>query len=223
MMLSAAELETLVREERPSIDEEFAAMLDERAARGFPRAKGRSPFAGLVDRMRTVPPRRILVPAGAVATLLVVVAVSITTLGGIRGSGSSSSGTATTRSEQAPPSPTPTTSAPANATRARGAAPTVGQLKLENAPAASAPAARKVAQNAQLTLSTNPDQVRNVADQVTQVARRYHGLVISSRITSGKGRPAPPVPLPETQTFPVGPSLGADFQLRIPASKLEPA
>src|SRR5262245_946626 len=105
MRLSDAELETLVREERPSIDEEFAAMLDERAASGFPRAKGRSPFAGLVDRMRTVPPRRILAPAGAVATLLVVVGVSISTLGG--GGNGSPSGSVTTAPQVGTARPAP--------------------------------------------------------------------------------------------------------------------
>ncbi len=56
---------------------------------------------------------------------------------------------------------------------------------------------------------------------MTDVVRRYHGLVISSQITSGKGGPPQPIPLEES--FPVSPSLGAEFQLRIPAAKLEPA
>src|SRR5437660_12931842 len=92
MRLTDAELSAALFEERPSIDEEFAAMLDERAAKGFPRRRGSNPLADLVDRLRAIPPQRILAPAGAVATLLVVVAVSVTALGGLGGgSGSSSS------------------------------------------------------------------------------------------------------------------------------------
>src|SRR3954469_17013057 len=92
MRPSDSELATLIRDERPSIDEEFAAMLDERAAKGFGRQDRTAPFTALVDRLRALPPRRILAPAGAVATLLVVVGVSITALGGLGGgSGSSSS------------------------------------------------------------------------------------------------------------------------------------
>src|SRR3954447_11944012 len=95
MRPSDSELATLIRDERPSIDEEFAAMLDERAAKGFEKEDRPTPLAALVDRLRAVPSRRILAPAGAVATLLVVVGVSITSLGGIHGSGSSSSAPAT--------------------------------------------------------------------------------------------------------------------------------
>jgi hypothetical protein len=82
-------------------------------------------------------------------------------------------------------------------------------------------AQRKVASTADLTLSTDPGKVRDVAGQVTEVVRRYNGLVISSQITSGKGGSPQPIPLQET--VPVNPSLGAEFQLRIPAAKLEPA
>src|SRR3954451_19145873 len=101
MRPSDSELATLIRDERPSIDEEFAAMLDERAAKGFGRQDRATPLAALIDRLRAVPPRRILAPAGAVATLLVVVGVSITALGGLGGGSGSSSSHITS----APPSP----------------------------------------------------------------------------------------------------------------------
>ena len=72
-----------------------------------------------------------------------------------------------------------------------------------------------------MTLSTDPDQVREVAGQVTDIVGRYRGLVISSQTTSGQGGPPQPIPLEEA--VPVNPSLGAEFQLRVPASKLEQA
>src|SRR6266516_1357772 len=68
-----AELAGTIRGERPEIDAEFAALLDERAAGGFPRPAaarlGRA--AGLRNRLRAVPPRRVLAMTGAAATLLV--------------------------------------------------------------------------------------------------------------------------------------------------------
>src|SRR5437764_14209799 len=66
-----AELAVSARDERPGIDAEFAALLDERAAAGFPRpAAARSGrTTALVDRLRAVPPRRLIAPAGAAATV----------------------------------------------------------------------------------------------------------------------------------------------------------
>src|SRR5262249_24942561 len=90
--------------------------------------------------------------------------------------------------------------------------------------AASLPAlnanTRKVAQSATLTLSTDPDKVRTIASSVTDIVARYHGLVISSSITSGKGSPPPtgPEPLP----FSTG-ARGAAFQRRTRAKKLNAA
>jgi hypothetical protein len=93
-----------------------------------------------------------------------------------------------------------------------------------DAPGVRAPAGRQVSQTANLTLSTDPDKVRTIAASVTQIVSRYRGLVISSSITSGKGSAPPsggPV-IPEPLPFSGG-ALGADFQLRIPASQLDNA
>jgi hypothetical protein len=237
MRLTEEELLDAVRDERPSIDDEFAAMLDERAARGFPRRRP-SRWSALADRVRAVPPRRLIAPAGAVATLLVVVGVSISALGGFGSeSGSTSSAPVATSSKASGsggggggnvgtalsgPKPAQAPTAPPT--------PDGAEFKLRGAgaqayPAIRAPvgtrAQRKVASTADLTLSTDPGKVRDVAGQVTEVVRRYNGLVISSEITSGKGGPPQPIPLQET--VPINPSLGAEFQLRIPAAKLEPA
>src|SRR5919197_5317670 len=69
-----AELARALREERIGAEPGFAAELDQRVAEGFPRPVR---LAGLRQRLTAVPPRRILAPAGAVATLLVVVVVAI--------------------------------------------------------------------------------------------------------------------------------------------------
>src|ERR671935_123885 len=58
----------------------------------------------------------------------------------------------------------------------------VGEPAVDDvAPEAKSLTTRKVASNAQLTLSTDPDKVRSVGDGVIQVTRRYHGLVINSQ------------------------------------------
>src|SRR5437899_5682711 len=133
MSLTDAELDGALRDERPSIDAEFAAMLDERAARGCPRESA-SPLDALVDRLRAVPPRRLIAPAGAVATLLVVVGVSISTLGGggRQGRASSLSAPATPAEQAVKPAATSGASAGGGT-----AAPAIGETRTLNAPAAT--------------------------------------------------------------------------------------
>jgi Domain of unknown function (DUF4349) len=230
-----AEMSALATEERPSIDAEFAALLDERAAAGFPRSAGALPRgAGVLERLRAIPPRRLIAPAAAAATLLVVVGVAITAIGGFSGGGGSSrSGLSNgPRGQSASPGPNRAAGPPAAAGKHRAAQPQFS-LSVPNAGALEDSGVRRpvpshqprrVSRSANLTLSTDPDRVRAVADGVTQVTRRWNGLVISSQITSGKGSPNPqPGPVPAPDVVPVNPSLGADFKLRIPASKLEPA
>ena len=92
------ELEREIRAERPEPDTEFARRLDEWAAAGFPRGGEHDPraerrrgagasgwIARLRDRLSAAPPRRLLAPAGALATLFVVGAVAITQSGEIDG------------------------------------------------------------------------------------------------------------------------------------------
>jgi Domain of unknown function (DUF4349) len=226
------ELEAAIRDKRPDIDAEFARMLDERAAAGFPRQATRAGrAAALAARLRTTPPRRLVAPALGAATALVIVDGAVVSLGG---TGGGSGGTASLSSAPERSLSRPAAKAGAGAGAAAGPARdrTFGNLGALGArtPAARSPRAqaalgtpqvRRVARNAQLALSTDPGKVRSVADGVVQVTRRYRGLVISSEITSGKGGGRPrPVPLAPAQ-LPYG--LGAEFQLRIPAAKLEAA
>ncbi|HEV2790048.1 MAG TPA: DUF4349 domain-containing protein [Solirubrobacterales bacterium] len=68
---------------RPTPRPEFAAELDERAAAGFPRrsrprdASPSSPFEDLLDRLRSLGPRRLLLPAAGFAVLAIAVATAV--------------------------------------------------------------------------------------------------------------------------------------------------
>lgn len=95
---------------RPAPRPAFAAELDEGAAAGFPRRSpaGRSPFADLVARLRAMPPRRALLPVGAVALTAIVVATTVvaTTDSGSIGTLSNNSAVETSASNSAgPPNP----------------------------------------------------------------------------------------------------------------------
>src|SRR6478735_1175391 len=63
-----AELRALRPKPRP----EFAAELDQRAAAGFPRRSRLPRFS--FERLRAIPRRRLLLPAGGVALAAIVVA-----------------------------------------------------------------------------------------------------------------------------------------------------
>jgi hypothetical protein len=233
-----ASLAVAIRDERPTVDEEFAALLDERAAAGFPRPKPdmRAPVAltNVRERLAAMRPRRLLTVAGAAASLLVVVGVSISVL-------NSGNGKSLSDVHRSLANPSITTSAPAETAAGGSASSGAGasasptgvpkdELKVspDSLPAfnsagsanAQFSADRKVAQKATLTLSTDPEKVRTIASSVTEIVNRYHGLVISSSITSGKGTtpPSGPEPLP----FSTG-ALGAEFQLRVPATNLDAA
>jgi hypothetical protein len=68
-----------LRELRPSPRPEFAAELDARRAAGFPpRGTGRrSPIQRIVARLTAIPPRRLLVPAGACALVVIAIATAV--------------------------------------------------------------------------------------------------------------------------------------------------
>jgi hypothetical protein len=73
---------------KPTPRPQFAAKLDERAAAGFPRrsredgAATGSQLAPLLDWLRSLRPRRILVPAGGLAVIAVAIATALVASGG---------------------------------------------------------------------------------------------------------------------------------------------
>src|SRR3954447_17044019 len=214
-----ASLAVAIRDEAPDIDAEFAAMLDERAAAGFPRtsvpagARGAARRAG--EYFGSLRMRKLVPVLGAMTSLVVVIAVGASVLNQSGGTGASSSSLSTVPAgSPASVDRSTATSGSAGGGSVAGdavrhapdaAAPpslsskdtySLGQLRakpgaLESGanPAASAPAGRHVAQKASLTLSTDPDKVRGIASEVTAIVASHHGLVISSQITSGTSKP----------------------------------
>jgi Domain of unknown function (DUF4349) len=248
-----AELARDARAEGPAPESDFAAKLDDWAAAGFPRdgrmsdgGEGeRGPaLGGLRERLGTVPPRRLLLPVGAAATVLVAAAVGISVSDQLGGSGKTapsvqgvpgtvaeSSGTggaggaANDRVQPPTTAGTPSAKAPEPGQ--------LGQLRFSGAqpatPYLNAPAThgvvpggpRKVAQTAELVLSTEPQNVRTVADQVVGVVDRYNGFVVRSNVTSGRA-PAP-TPVPENGRADRSQQGSGTFELRIPAQHLQAA
>lgn len=186
---SWAELTSLIAAERPDVDEEWAAELDRRKAAGFRRP-------GVRARLEGLRPMLIAGPAGALATLAIVAVVAISTLS--QGGGSDS--------QTLQPAPdTAVTSPPGNAfdqaPGAGGAASTeasgssaaaagdgyapssVYPLKRADKKIAPGTDNRKVDRNVQLTLTTNPEKVRDVSDQVIAITRSLNGIVASSQVS----------------------------------------
>jgi hypothetical protein len=210
MAIDDFELE--LQAERPQIDPDFARRLDDWAAAGFPRG-GLHSRGGLVeglgrlrDRLRATPPRRILLPVGAAAALVLVVAV------GIRGvdDGGSSDGEklstvegAASNQAVAPPTAGSETQAPSR------------ELNLDAGSGAAeggfAPAHRKQAQKVDLSLSTAPTDFRDAADGVLDVVAAHRGFVVSSSVSGGD---------PGVHGAQPG---RADFELKVPAHELPAA
>ena len=216
------ELARALREERVGAEPGFAARLDQTVADGFPRP-GR--LAGLRKRLAATPPRRILAPAGAAATLLVVVGVAISQSGEI---GGGSEGVSPQPAPQAPDQVTvgkgATGGAPA-AGEAQGGGradlntgtpqllgqATAGAVQHFGRSASDVPLAkRKIARRVDLALSASPDRFRDAADGVLDVVRDHRGFVVRSSVSGGD---------PDVMQ-----SLGhASFELRIPAGELPAA
>jgi hypothetical protein len=196
----------------------------------------------LRERVQATPPRRLLLPVGAAATLLVAAAVGISVsdqLSGPSQSGSSTQaapGTVAESSKAGSGSPGGDTSAGrpyGQATDRVRQAPEAGVLKgMLPAVRPAAPQViggspprgpRKVAQTADLVLSTEPQDVRNVADGVVGVVDRYGGYVVSSNVTSGKAPAPTPVPLDSSSKGGGSQQGSGTFELRIPAQHLQDA
>jgi hypothetical protein len=180
-----AELTALIADERPDPDDEWAAELDRAAAAGFSRRGSASPAGGLREKLSGIRPMRIAGPAGALATVIVVAVVAISTLGG--GGGNDS---ATSMQEA------PATVDSASSGDAGGGDSAVSEEALSDvAPAvrdyagkdggkiAPGTERRQVDRDVQMTLSTKPDEVRNVSDRVIAITRSLDGIVASSQVT----------------------------------------
>jgi hypothetical protein len=233
MRLTDEELARELRAERQEIDPAFAAELDEWAAAGFPHAKRPGwgtarqtlgdRLAGLRGRLAATPPRKILAPVGAAATLVVVVGIAVSQIGN---TGTPQTFTA---DDAGSGKPAPTASqaedsgdsagalkAPSNQTQgqleakaARESARSVGLSAGSGSGANSVRPgqARHVAQDVDMVLASEPEDVRDVADGVNGVVNQYRGFVVNSSVQSGDAEQNP----------------GARFRLRIPAANLQAA
>jgi hypothetical protein len=213
----AAELRALRPEPRP----EFTAELDERAAAGFPR-RSRLPRLSF-SRLRGVPRRRMLVPAGGVA----LVAIAITT--GVIASSSSQRGSESlsaveSRDAASAPRPEGTAESPSQEIerygRAVGEAETSGaasNLNFDGSGKYSAGATelrpfsrklhnRAVERSAELVLGAAPGDVGEDTSKVFEAVHAHDGIVMGSSSREGKAGEA-----------------GARFELLIPSAKLSDA
>ncbi|MEK6272313.1 MAG: DUF4349 domain-containing protein [Actinomycetota bacterium] len=209
-----AELARALREERVGAEPGFAARLDQRVADGFPRP-GR--LAGLRKRLTAAPPRRILAPAGAAATLLVVVGVAVSQSGEI---GGGDDGFSTQPVPQPADQPTVGEDAAGGApatgeateTGRLGGQTTSGVVQSSGRSASEVPPAkRKIARRVDLALSASPDRFRDAADGVLDVVRDHRGFVVRSSVSGSD---------PDVTRSQLG---HASFELRIPAGELPAA
>jgi hypothetical protein len=226
-----------LRDERELPTPEFSARLDRWAAEGFPSGRepdprpttGASPLAGLRERLAAIPGRRILAPAGAGATLLVVIAVGVSQIpsgtvehdddGGMSATSGGDSGpaavgeTARGVQEQARDD--------AAAVQGRlesnaGAAAEFGALSQADAlgdrRASDIPfAQRKIARRVDLKLATAPEKFRAAANGVIDVVDDHSGFFTESSVSGGD---------PDVKHARMG---QARFELRIPAAELSSA
>lgn len=213
------ELERELRAERPAPEPEFARRLDEWTAQGFPRDRGLGPRPGgrrrgvstLRARIAALPPRRILAPVGATATLLVVVGVVVGQGGGGEDRLSNGSGEfPAPSSEGAEKATTPQASdaaAGAVAAEDAGLTETVAPFPppADGDRIARGTNERIVDASAQITLGADADRVQEVANEVVAVTDRHDGVVLASQVTSDRG------------------GAGATFELEIPYKQLDAA
>ena len=186
------ELTQLLREERELPTPEFSAELDAWAAAGFPRAESshgiRSGWDALRQRLASTPPRRIIAPAGAALTLIVVTAVAIGEAGNIGGSDEGGPVAIQTRTPSGALTEGPAASAnaakvpeAASAGNRLEAAPrgVLGDKSAQNVPFDQ----RKIARTVDLSLATSAGDFHDAADGVLDVVEAHRGFVPDSNVT----------------------------------------
>ncbi len=211
--------------------------------------RGREPALGtLRERLQSIPPRRLLLPVASAATLLVAAAVGISVSDQIGGSSrtspsiqaapgsvaeSSKAGSATSGGNGGSgQGPAGARSSDSTQTQLNSTQPNIREAPFARSGRATGdlsvgtptPAgSRKVAQNVDLALSTEPQDVRDVADGVFGVVDRYDGYVVSSNVTSGRAPGPTPVPESAHGSAPRPQQGSGTFELRIPAQHLQAA
>jgi hypothetical protein len=200
-----------LRAEAPRMSSAFAARLDERVEAGFPRARperGLTPLRTLLARLRAG--RMHMLPAlGVAATLLI--GVVVIGLVGRDGGGREpvAIGGAAEESKQAAPSGTGDAQLGLDSADTESGYQPAPLSPVQGARSGSGSGkpgfGRKVEKSAQLTLTTSPDDVQDVADGVVRATQEVGGIVSGSSITTTDGQGS------------------AQFQLRIPTRRLDDA
>lgn len=192
-----------LRADTPRMSAAFAAGLDERVAAGFPRERTDT----LLGRARAGWMRPLPLATAAAGLLIGLVAVGLATRDGGGGGGDTvATGPPAAREVDrvAPGAGGAAEPAPAMDDTTAGA-----EAAPQHQPApltAGKPSfGRKVERSAQLTLTTSPGDVQDVADGVVRMTQQVGGIVASSTITTNDG------------------SGSAHFALRVPARRLDDA
>lgn len=224
------ELAGALRSLRPTPRPEFAAELDARVAAGFPRRRGHpaGEASRLLARLRSVPPRRLLAPAGAFAVAALLVATAVIAISGddatnggttaLGPAGKSGSGETLGRIRRFDETAQAESTAPSKASAGAGSAVAPASSESSsgvqfsaappraNGPYASHARGRDVERAAQIVLGAEPADVRDDAARVFEAVHAADGIVLNSSIRDGGAGEA-----------------GARFELLIPAAKLSDA
>jgi Domain of unknown function (DUF4349) len=200
---------------RPTPRPQFAAELDERAAAGFPR-RSRLPRLSF-ERLRAIPPRRLLIPAGAAVLFAIALATTLIVSQGAR-HGSSPEVAALLPEEQhgstapAPPDEgaagvmygSEVSAVPMGAaeSEAAGSGTTYGSAG-SSFDSTFQPSHRAVERSAEIVLAAEPDDVADDAAKVFEAVHAHDGIVMRSSTQQGAAGEA-----------------GAKFELLIPSTKL---
>ncbi|HEX6782862.1 MAG TPA: DUF4349 domain-containing protein [Solirubrobacterales bacterium] len=217
----AAELRAL----RPTPRPEFVAELDQRAAAGFPRRTHWrwTPF----DRLRTIQPRKLLIPAGGIALVAIALATTVVAIDE-GGDGPASERPHTLFRESNPaPAPGPEIAKPVAPNAAKPSTQYEGTVEeVEGSSASSAGAAasapmaksfdgsdyaegstrlqnRAVERSAELVLGAAPGDVAEDSSAVFEAVHAHDGIVLGSSTREGEAGVA-----------------SARFELLIPSAKL---
>lgn len=217
-----------LRAERPTLNEAAVARLDARLADPIARERAaaarRGDRSGLRRRLSALASRPAPL-AGAVATLLVVVAVSASLIGDSRDSSVVTGDSTIDAPSAAEPNTATDTAAGEQGGRAANRAAESAPLSdVAKVPAGSAhqdfaadstaqrvsgetgSGVRRVERSADLTLATPGSKVEDVADDVIATTDRFGGYVVSSSVSGGDAGNA-----------------SAEFVLRLPSNRFEQA
>lgn len=222
---------------RPAPSIAFAAVLDQRVAAGFPRTARSSTgsTARLLERLRALKPRRVLLPAAATAAAAIVaVTVVVAANQGSGGDSNATLGYANTQEQPpsgasargdgellggfVPESAESADSATGTAAPSSSAAKAVPPADLEAMSGVGSSAAgggaresvtglhRDVERSTAIVLGTDPEGVADATAKVFEAVHAAHGIVLRSSSTNGsEGR------------------AGASFDLLIPSGRLDDA